>query len=311
MDALREEAARRGWTFVERDDSMVALYDRQYDRRSWWEPLTQPPRAKGARDVITGTHRGRPFVAATFDTVYQGQHQPERAIWVAAPAPHPMLSIHRVAGTQNALNRSIGLGGVQTGNVEFDRRFEVLSEDERFAHAVLSPQLQEFLLTDPRSFPGRLPARRVSGRARPCAGPSQSGRTRGGARSALRHPGSHTGVVLKNRSPRGPVFQRHRLRGLVLHRRCRAVVGRGSHGRRPPRWGSGATMVTGGPVAEDVGRAEHRPERGRWRPPPTFGPASSRHVMSAHTDTEGGHDPRERPDHRHRRGRHRGTRGRP
>ncbi|ACU97117.1 DUF3137 domain-containing protein [Saccharomonospora viridis] len=154
VDALREEAARRGWTFVERDDSMVALYDRQYDRRSWWEPLTQPPRAKGARDVITGTHRGRPFVAATFDTVYQGQHQPERAIWVAAPAPHPMLSIHRVAGTQNALNRSIGLGGVQTGNVEFDRRFEVLSEDERFAHAVLSPQLQEFLLTDPRSFRG-------------------------------------------------------------------------------------------------------------------------------------------------------------
>ncbi|WP_298177057.1 hypothetical protein [Saccharomonospora sp.] len=154
LDALREEAARRGWTYAERDDTQVALYDRQYNRRSRWEPLTHPPRAKAARDVITGTHRGRPFIAATFDTVYQGRHQPERAIWVAAPAPHPMLSIQRMVAVQNAINRRIGLGGVQTGNVEFDRQFEVLSEDERFAHAVLSSQLLEFLLTDPRSFRG-------------------------------------------------------------------------------------------------------------------------------------------------------------
>ncbi|MEU6646889.1 hypothetical protein ABZ863_30730 [Saccharomonospora sp. NPDC046836] len=154
LDRLYQTAVSRGWTFAERDDSYVALYDRQYDRRSRWEPLTHPPRAKSARDVVTGTHRGRPFVAATFDTVYQGRHLPERAIWVAAPAAHPMLSIQRVVAAQNVVNRALGLGGIVTGNPEFDRRFEVLTEDDRFGHAVLGTALVEFLLTDPREFRG-------------------------------------------------------------------------------------------------------------------------------------------------------------
>ncbi|WP_024873716.1 hypothetical protein [Saccharomonospora piscinae] len=151
-DGLAGEAARRGWTVVERDDSLIPLYDRQYDRRSRWEPLTHPPRATAARDVITGSHRGREFVAATFDTVHQGRHQPERAIWVAAPAAHPMLGIRPSAAASNAVNRAIGLGGIRTGNPEFDARFEVLAEDERFAEAVVTPALVEFLLRDSRPW---------------------------------------------------------------------------------------------------------------------------------------------------------------
>ncbi|MBB3665295.1 hypothetical protein FB384_004248 [Prauserella sediminis] len=150
----RAAVQARGWTFAERDDSYVPLYDRQYDRTGWAEPFHRPPRATGATDVITGTHRGRPFVAATFQTVHDGKHRPERAIWVAAPAPHPMLSATRIVGPQNTINRTIGMGGVQLGDEEVDRSFEVHCDDEAFARAVFGPELKALLLHDSRSFRG-------------------------------------------------------------------------------------------------------------------------------------------------------------
>lgn len=150
----RSAIEARGWTFAERDDAYVPLYDRQYDRTGWAEPLHLPPRATGAADVITGTHRGRPFVAATFETVHAGKHQRERAIWVAAPAPHPMLSATRIVGPQNTINRGIGMGGVQLGDGEFDRSFEVHCDDDAFARAVFGPELRTLLLRDSRSFRG-------------------------------------------------------------------------------------------------------------------------------------------------------------
>ncbi|TWH19799.1 hypothetical protein [Prauserella rugosa] len=152
--AARAAVQSRGWTFAERDDSYIPVYDRQYDRKGWAEPMYAPPRATAATDVITGTHRGRPFVAATFETVHKGQHQRERAVWVAAPAPHPMLSAVRIVGPQNTVNRAIGMGGVQLGDEEFDRSFEIHCDDEAFAHAVFGPDLKALLLRDPRTFRG-------------------------------------------------------------------------------------------------------------------------------------------------------------
>lgn len=153
-EETRQAMAAYGWSFAERDDSIVSLYDRQYDHRGGLGALFDPPRAQSARDVITGTHRGRPFVAATFDTIYQGSRKPERAIWVATPSAHPLLSMHRIVGPQNALNDAIGRGGVQTGHPEFDRRFEVRCEVPAFAQAVLAPAVIELLLSDPRDFRG-------------------------------------------------------------------------------------------------------------------------------------------------------------
>ncbi|OLT47566.1 hypothetical protein BJF85_15430 [Saccharomonospora sp. CUA-673] len=152
--AARAALTGRGWTFAERDDAWIPVYDRQHDRRGWAEPLRRPPRATAARNVVTGVHRGRQFVAATFDTVHAGKHQPERAIWVAAPAAHPMLSAKRIVGPQNAVNRSIGRGGVQLGDEAFDRGFEIHCDDEAFAQAVFGPELKALLLQDPRNIQG-------------------------------------------------------------------------------------------------------------------------------------------------------------
>lgn len=148
------ETARHGWTYAERDDSWAAVYARQQHPESLDQPFHRPPRATGATHVVTGTHRGRPFVAATFETVQEGRHRKQRAIWVAAPAPHPLLNVRRIAGPQNTLNRTIGRGGVQLGDPELDGRFEILCEDEAFALAVFGPELRALLLGDARSFRG-------------------------------------------------------------------------------------------------------------------------------------------------------------
>lgn len=156
LSRLQEELAQRGWTFAERDDSVVSVYNaqNQYTQRNPFDPLTRPPTASAARDVITGTHRGRPFLAASFTVAYRGEHEPLRCIWVRTPAVRPALSVTRVLPGQNPVDQALGQGGVRTGDPEFDRRFRVAAEDDRFALAVLTPQLIQFLLHDPRPFKG-------------------------------------------------------------------------------------------------------------------------------------------------------------
>ncbi|WP_026128716.1 hypothetical protein [Nocardiopsis halophila] len=148
---LRPAIEQCGWAFSERDDTLIELYNRQFDRRDRRTPLAGPPRATAAHDVVSGTHRGRRFLASTFDVTYQGNHQRERAIWVAAPSPHPILNITRVPRLQNSANQAIGRGGTSIGLPEFDGQFEVTTEDDDFARAVLQPDVVNLLLADPRA----------------------------------------------------------------------------------------------------------------------------------------------------------------
>ncbi|HJQ46419.1 MAG TPA: hypothetical protein VJ870_08850 [Amycolatopsis sp.] len=151
LGGLRDELARRGWTYAERDDSVAELYTRQHREFALpnvLHPFADPPKASAAHDVITGTHRGRPFVAAVLDTSYRGQVGPELCVWVRAPAARPSLTVRKVAKMESRANEAIGQGDVRSGNPEFDDRFQVLSEDSRFAAAVVSPALVEFLLAE-------------------------------------------------------------------------------------------------------------------------------------------------------------------
>ena len=154
---LGQESARRGWSYAERDDSVAELYTRQHREFALpnvLHPLADPPHASAAHDVITGTHRGRPFVAAVLDTSYRGQISPELCVWVRTPAPRPSLTVQKVTGAESRVNQAIGQGDVRSGNREFDDRFEVLSEDPRFAAAVVSPELADFLLAEQRRLRG-------------------------------------------------------------------------------------------------------------------------------------------------------------
>jgi hypothetical protein len=105
-----------------------------------------------AKHIITGTHRGRSFLAATFMVDHKGERSPAGTIWVRTPGQGPALTVSRVARTQSRVSAGIGLGDLRFGNPDFDERFEVSTGDERFARIVLTPQVTQFLLTDPRPF---------------------------------------------------------------------------------------------------------------------------------------------------------------
>lgn len=146
---------KTGWTYEERNDAYVELYNARplppYFRAE--NPIARPPRASAARQVVTGTHRGRSFLAAEFDVYLydRGEHIRERCVWVRGAA-RPGLSLRKVLGPQNAINRAIGWDYLKIGNAEFDRRFEVTADDPGFAQAVLHPRMVDFLLHDPREF---------------------------------------------------------------------------------------------------------------------------------------------------------------
>lgn len=153
---LQEELPKRGWTFAERDDSILELCNRQYRdhyKPNPAHPLAGPPRAKAAHNVITGIHRGRPFLAAELDSYFRGEHHVHQIIWLRTPAARPGLSIRRAAALESTVNTALGWA-VRSGDPEFDRKFEVMTDSEAFAAAVLTPALTQFLLADKRKFRG-------------------------------------------------------------------------------------------------------------------------------------------------------------
>ena len=82
----------------------------------------------------------------TIDVVHHHQHN------VVAWNPGPALSVSREARMASRVNKTIGQGDVQVGNPEFDERFEISQEDERFTRAVLNPAVVQYLLSTPCKF---------------------------------------------------------------------------------------------------------------------------------------------------------------
>lgn len=166
LERLKGQAADLGWTYEERNDSYVSVYNEQREymqqrllpmptRQNPLAPLQpyhRPPKAVAAKQIVTGVHRGRPFIAATFTVNYANEQSSERVIWVRTPAPGPALSVSREARMASRVNKTIGQGDVQVGNPEFDERFEISEQDERFTRTVLNPAVIEYLLNTPRKF---------------------------------------------------------------------------------------------------------------------------------------------------------------
>ncbi len=153
---LAEELTRRGWTYGDYDESCADIHNAQpvFRARNMIDPLASPPKAVGARDVISGTHRSRPFIATQFDVRQQGEQVFVTAIWLALPAMRPGVVVNQVNRLQSRIRSRIGQGDIQLGVPEFDDRFEITTEDETFARAVLTPDVVHFLLTDPRAARG-------------------------------------------------------------------------------------------------------------------------------------------------------------
>jgi hypothetical protein len=72
----------------------------------------------------------------------------------AIPACRPALQVSPSSEIANRVNAMAGQGDLQFGDPDFDNRYEVHTGDERFARAVLSPPVTNFLKTDTRQFRG-------------------------------------------------------------------------------------------------------------------------------------------------------------
>lgn len=162
LERLRQEAPRRGWVFEDRNDAFTEVYNEQlrYTRQDPLNPELRYPKARSARNIVTGKHRGRPFLAGSFSVYRPGGFRKEgkfyttRSITVRTPAIRPALVIRRVTALEIKINSGIGRGGLATGDPEFDSRFEVTTEHESFARAVLNPELVGYLKTIPSSVRG-------------------------------------------------------------------------------------------------------------------------------------------------------------
>ncbi|HVW42249.1 MAG TPA: hypothetical protein VHC18_12945 [Amycolatopsis sp.] len=151
LTRLQAEAPRRGWTVEDRNDAYVEVFNAQpqFTFGNPLEPLVAPPKAFGARDVITGVHRGRPFLAAEFDVQHKGERIRVGAVWIRLPAMRPSLTVREVVRTQSRVRAAIGQQDIQLGYPGFDDRFEIFTESEPFARAVLTPQVANFLAGAP------------------------------------------------------------------------------------------------------------------------------------------------------------------
>ncbi|GAA4826567.1 hypothetical protein GCM10025787_00150 [Saccharopolyspora rosea] len=166
LERLHARAAELGWTYEERNDSYVSVYNAQREymtqpllamptRRNPlapFQPYHRPSKAVAAKKIVTGVHRGRSFIAALFTVNYANEQSSVRVIWVRTPAAGPALTVSREARVASHINKAIGQGDVQLGNVEFDEQFEISQEDESFTRTVLNPAVIEYLLNTPRKF---------------------------------------------------------------------------------------------------------------------------------------------------------------
>ncbi|MFI9383895.1 DUF3137 domain-containing protein [Kutzneria sp. NPDC052558] len=162
MERLNAELPRRGWKYEERNDSFVSVFNAQseHTRRPLikmptrqgplnpLQPYHLPPRADQAHKIITGTHRGRPFISALFRVHYAGNIEWNKVIFVRTVAPGPALTVFREPRLANQVNSALGMGDLKYGNPDFDAQFRVSAENEGFARAVLNPAVMQYLLAN-------------------------------------------------------------------------------------------------------------------------------------------------------------------
>lgn len=141
-------AAQRGWRYVERDKSLRNRF------------LGSPFGAGHGRDVrhvLRGEHRGRPIL--TFQYSYQetqgsGDNQQTTTYYytvasLSLPSPKPTLELSR-EGLGRKILGLVGVRDLQLESEEFNDRFRIKTENERFAYDILHPRMMEWMLADQR-----------------------------------------------------------------------------------------------------------------------------------------------------------------
>jgi hypothetical protein len=146
---LARLAAERGWRYVPRDSDFL--------KRFTGYPFGRGGRAQPVFDLVTGTHRGRPFACFQYSrprSLPPGEHPIEinyaRVFAVSLDTPVPTVLVTAARAAPRWTRR------FTTDDDTFDRMFAVGTEDERFASAVLTPQVRRWLVDNPTAVTLRL-----------------------------------------------------------------------------------------------------------------------------------------------------------
>ncbi|WP_062389504.1 DUF3137 domain-containing protein [Demequina iriomotensis] len=122
--------------------------------------FTSPPfgigRRRRARDIVWGTMGGRPF--ETFAYSYETESRDGegrttttthsfQVTWVPLPVALPTMRLTGDNAVLRALGR-LGARDLDTESHEFNQRWKVWADDERVAHAILTPRVIARLLGD-------------------------------------------------------------------------------------------------------------------------------------------------------------------
>ncbi|MUM19151.1 DUF3137 domain-containing protein [Mycobacterium sp. CBMA271] len=145
---LTSWAKVHGWTYTPDDQSLLEL--------SHEEPFGQG-HSRTAQDALNGTIDGHEFVSFQYSykvTRSSGKDSHTETYYfmvtcvVTPPSPY-MLQIKR-EGALAGLARAVGFTDLEFESDEFNKRFNVKANPERFAYDVLNPRTMERMLADER-----------------------------------------------------------------------------------------------------------------------------------------------------------------
>lgn len=148
MGVLAAFASARGWTYTPDDPSLIDLSDS--------DPFNQG-HSRQAKDAFNGNMNGHDFVS--FEYIYEqteGSGDDERTVTyhnmvtcVVTPPSQYRLEVRR-AGMFSGFLGALGIHDLQLESVDFNKKFHIKANPERFAYDVLNPQTMQRMLADER-----------------------------------------------------------------------------------------------------------------------------------------------------------------
>lgn len=143
--ALWTVAQRHGWAYWERADWLDDRF------RFLGTPFTGG-HERAFRSVLAGGHRGRHVGVFEYSQRSDEELLPRHhtVAVVTLPAGVPTLDV-RPEGTGSKLAGLVGLGDLQLESDEFNQKFHIRCDIDRFAYDVLHPRMIEWLLAHARA----------------------------------------------------------------------------------------------------------------------------------------------------------------
>ncbi|MQA08031.1 MAG: hypothetical protein GEU98_05645 [Pseudonocardiaceae bacterium] len=153
IEQFTKVAQQRGWQYRSNDNSVIGRYQ--------GDPFDNRGHTRRARHVFTGQHRGRPFCCFEFSYKVRKNNTGNnsgsrnetyyyRIFAIATPAHRPTLQVTKENVGTKMLD-FVGVRDLQLESVEFNEKFKIKTDNDKFAYDVLHPRTMEWMLADQRA----------------------------------------------------------------------------------------------------------------------------------------------------------------